>query len=169
VDDVVELRAFVPTPATFLVQELLEGDEYGVDVLNDLEGTVLAVTVKRKLAMRSGETDKSVTAKVPEILELGRRTARALGHVGNLDMDVFLTPKGPAILELNPRFGGGYPGSHVAGARYPRKFLDSLLARPPKGSLDDYEEGVYCFKGIGLTVARQTDLDAFPRLGRASS
>ena len=107
-----------------LVQPRLAGVEFGVDVLNDLEGRPRDACVKQKLAMRAGETDRSCLRDRPEIGALGRRLGAALGHVGNLDCDVFVGPDGRAtLLELNPRFGGGYPFSELAGARYPAALL----------------------------------------------
>jgi carbamoyl-phosphate synthase large subunit len=47
----------------------------------------------------------------------------SLGHVGNLDCDVFIGPNGISVLELNPRFGGGYPFSHLAGVNLPAVLL----------------------------------------------
>lgn len=149
----------------YLAQECLTGVEYGFDVLNDFEGRPIAVTVKRKLAMRGGETDRSVTVKEPDLVELGRRTGEALGHVGNLDMDVFVTDTGPRVLELNPRFGGGYPGSHVAGADYPAKIVALVRQARRPDRLDDYEDGVFCFKSIAPLGARAKDLTRYRRIG----
>jgi carbamoyl-phosphate synthase large subunit len=106
-----------------LVQEALEGEEYGVDIVNDLDGVHRSVIVKRKLAMRAGETDIALTVEEERIAALARRIGEALGHRGLMDCDAFLTPRGAFILELNPRFGGGYPFSHVAGANVPAALL----------------------------------------------
>lgn len=107
-----------------LVQERLTGEEHGLDVVNDLEGRPAAVFARRKLAMRSGETDRAVTVEHPGLIQVGRRLAAALRHAGNLDCDVFLDPDGTArVLELNPRFGGGYPFSHAAGADVPAALI----------------------------------------------
>lgn len=43
-----------------LIQEKLTDNEYGLDVINDLEGNFVAVFVKQKMAMRIGETDKVI-------------------------------------------------------------------------------------------------------------
>jgi carbamoyl-phosphate synthase large subunit len=48
----------------------------------------------------------------------------------------------PWVLDVNPRFGGGYPFSHVAGADAPTFLLSSALGRAPDPSLLDYEVGV---------------------------
>ena len=56
-----------------MIQEKLTGSEFGLDVMNDLEGNNVGVSVKQKLAMRSGETDKSITVDLPEVREIGRK------------------------------------------------------------------------------------------------
>ncbi len=103
-----------------LIQEKLTGNEYGLDVMNDLDGNNIAVSVKQKLAMRSGETDKAVTRDLPELRELGRKIGTALRHIGNLDVDIMQNEAGDyCVLELNPRFGGGFPFSYEAGVNLP--------------------------------------------------
>ena len=106
-----------------MIQELIDGTEYGLDILNDLSGRNVLVYVKEKLAMRAGETDKSVLRNRPELEELGKRVGQALGHIGNVDCDVFEKDGKYYLLELNPRFGGGYPFSQMSGANYPAAIL----------------------------------------------
>lgn len=107
-----------------LIQEKLTGNEYGLDVMNDLDGNFIAVSVKQKLAMRAGETDKAVTVDLPEVRELGAIIGRNLGHVGNLDLDIMQRANGDyCVLELNPRFGGGFPFSYEAGVNLPKAIL----------------------------------------------
>jgi carbamoyl-phosphate synthase large subunit len=102
-----------------IIQEKIAGTEYGLDVLNDFNGQPVQVYVKEKLAMRAGETDKAVLRNIPELEDLGFKIGKALGHIGNLDVDVFEGKGQYYLLEMNPRFGGGYPFSHMAGANYP--------------------------------------------------
>lgn len=102
-----------------LVQQRLDGHEYGLDVINDLDAKHIVTFAKRKLSMRAGETDRAVTVDNSELIEIGDKLGTILGHVGNLDCDVILQGGTPYVLELNPRFGGGYPFSHVAGANIP--------------------------------------------------
>jgi len=101
-----------------LIQEKIIGTEYGMDILNDFNGQVVQVYVKEKLAMRAGETDKSALRFKPEIEEMGFKIGSALGHIGNLDCDVFEKDGVYYLLELNPRFGGGYPFTHYSGGNY---------------------------------------------------
>ena len=110
-----------------LIQEKIEGPEYGLDVMNDLNGHHVAVSVKRKLSMRAGETDKAITVDNSEVHAIGTAVGRALHHVGNLDCDVLERDGHYYLLELNPRFGGGYPFSQEAGVDMPRAIIEWLL------------------------------------------
>ena len=107
-----------------MIQEKLTGAEFGLDVMNDLEGNNVGVSVKQKLAMRAGETDKAVTRDLPEVREMGRKIGQALKHIGNLDVDIMQRANGDyCVLELNPRFGGGYPFSYEAGVNMPKAII----------------------------------------------
>ena len=133
-----------------MIQEKLTGNEFGLDVMNDLKGNHVAVSVKQKLAMRAGETDKAVTLDLPEVREIGRKIGEALKHIGNLDVDVMQNAKGEyCVLELNPRFGGGFPFSYEAGVNLPKAIIewikgnevDAAMLQPAYGrmfSKNDY-------------------------------
>lgn len=113
-----------------LIQEKLTGQEYGLDVINNLDGKYVNTIVKKKIAMRSGETDCAMTVEEPLIVELGEKVARLSHHVANLDIDLFKTKEGKLyILEMNARFGGGYPFSHLAGVDLPQAIVNWVLNR----------------------------------------
>jgi carbamoyl-phosphate synthase large subunit len=114
-----------------LIQERMLGEEYGLDVINDLEGRHVATWARRKLAMRAGETDRAVTVNCDRLEKLGAVIGRQLGHLGNLDCDVFMAENRPYVLELNPRFGGGYPFSHAAGANLPAALIAWAAGQQP--------------------------------------
>ena len=107
-----------------MIQEKLTGSEFGLDIMNDLNGKNVGVSVKQKLAMRAGETDKAVTVDLPEVREMGRKIGEVLGHIGNLDVDIMQRADGAyCVLELNPRFGGGFPFSYEAGVNMPKAII----------------------------------------------
>ena len=125
-----------------MIQEKLTGNEFGLDVMNDLEGNNVAVSVKQKLAMRAGETDKAVTVDLPEVREMGATIGRNLKHIGNLDVDIMQRANGDyCVLELNPRFGGGYPFSYEAGANMPKAILQWLKGEKVDPSILQPEYG----------------------------
>ncbi len=107
-----------------LFQGRLAGQEWGMDVMCDLSGNLRGVSARRKVAMRAGETDCAEVVETPPELEaLARKIAGATRHPGNMDVDVFMTDEGPVVLEMNARFGGGYPFSHAAGVDLPRALV----------------------------------------------
>lgn len=106
-----------------LVQEFINGDEYGVDIINDLDGNYCGISVKKKLSMRAGETDKSITIKNEAINIIGKRISIKIKHISNLDCDILEKDGKYYVLELNPRFGGGYPFSHEAGINIPKAII----------------------------------------------
>jgi carbamoyl-phosphate synthase large subunit len=113
-----------------LIQEQIIGKEYGLDVINNLDGKYIATLAKRKLSMRGGETDRAVTVADPQLIDIGAKIGRNLQHLGNLDCDVFAGDRGYCILEMNPRFGGGYPFSHIAGANLPAALIAWASGKP---------------------------------------
>ncbi|MEE9321730.1 MAG: ATP-grasp domain-containing protein [Granulosicoccus sp.] len=112
-----------------VIQETLTGKEYGIDVLNDFNGSVRSIYVKEKLAMRAGETDKACVREHVGLDTVALLIGSNLKHIGNLDCDVFVDGDTASVLELNPRFGGGYPFSHLAGANYPAAVMDWAAGR----------------------------------------
>jgi len=116
-----------------MLQPLIDGEEFGIDILNDLDGGFVACCVKRKLLMRSGETDKAQVVEDAELEALARRISTAFGHIGNLDCDVLRSRDGNLnCIDFNPRFGGGYPATHLAGLNFLAAIVDMVRGRPPQ-------------------------------------
>lgn len=106
-----------------LIQEVIKGAEYGLDIVNDFNKKHRGVSVKQKLSMRAGETDKAITVDNARLREIGSVIGKSLKHIGNLDCDVLERDGEYYVLELNPRFGGGYPFSHEAGVNIPKAIV----------------------------------------------
>ncbi len=132
-----------------IYQEFIQGQEYGVDVINDLEGNYVNTIIKKKIAMRAGETDIAETVNIPSIKQIAEQIAEISRHIGNLDMDVFLTKDGvPMVMELNARFGGGYPFSHAAGCNLPLAILKWSNGESVDKKLLEAKLGVRAFKEL---------------------
>lgn len=125
-----------------LIQEKISGDEYGMDVLNDLDGNYKGSFVRQKLSMRSGETDKAISVIDQRFNEIGKTIGSKLKHIGNLDCDVLERDSELYVLELNPRFGGGYPFSHEAGMNTCRSYLSWLRKQDTFDTDNQYKADV---------------------------
>lgn len=134
-----------------IIQECLNGQEYGADIINDLNGENRAVIVRKKIAMRSGETDIAELVDNPiirnELMRLGKETK----HIANLDCDIFMVDDKPYILELNARFGGGYPFSQMGGCNLPLAIIEWVKGNPIPDSVFDVKTNITGYKELYIT------------------
>lgn len=140
------------TEEKVIYQECLKGQEYGADVINDLHGKTQNVIVRKKLAMRSGETDIAQLVDEPIIKEMLLRLGNYTKHIANMDCDVFLVDGVPYVLEMNARFGGGYPFSHMGGCNLPKAIVDWVNGKTVDKSLISAKTGITGYKEIYLTI-----------------
>ena len=126
----------------FIIQELIQGDEYGMDILNDLDGNFVNVFVRKKLAMRAGETDKAITVANKEFKSIANKLAEATRHIGILDCDFFISKNKVIIIEMNSRFGGGYPFMHLSGANVPAIYVSWLKGNNIISEFLNYKAGL---------------------------
>ena len=130
-----------------MVQEYMNGTEYGADVYVDLiSGKTKAIFVKRKIAMRAGETDKSVSVKDEELFSLISNFVERLGLRGIIDIDIFEIDGTYYISEVNPRFGGGYPHAYACGMNVPKLIFKNLQGQENEDEIGQYELGKYMMK-----------------------
>lgn len=141
-----------------VIQEKLCGQEYGLDVINDLSSRYVASLVNRKTALRYGDTDSAVTVKNDAICELGMKLSSILKHVANLNVDCFQVDNVVYVLEMNCRIGGGYTFSHLAGADLPLAIIKWLRGQVPEKELFEIEYGVEGAKDITPIVLRKAGI-----------
>lgn len=133
-----------------LIQEIIKGDEYGLDVINDLDGNYMNTIVRKKMGMRSGETDCAQIMDIPQLKELGSKLSQLTKHIANLDVDVLGIDGDYYILELNARFGGGYPFSHISGVNLPAAIVEWLRGNKAPREFFEEEYGVIGQKDISM-------------------
>lgn len=136
-----------------IFQECLKGQEYGADVINDLQGNLCNVIVRKKIAMRAGETDIAELVDEPVIRSEMERIGEISGHIGNLDCDIFLVDGKPYVLEMNARFGGGYPFSQMGGCNLPGAIVAWCRGETPSSSMLTARTGVRGYKELYITEA----------------
>jgi carbamoyl-phosphate synthase large subunit len=138
-----ELRHQLAHTDSPVVQELVRGDEFTLDVFCDLGGRVRCVVPRRRLETRAGEVSKGVTVKDRAMMGAASALVTALGGCrGCVTLQCFRTPDGRFVFfEANLRFGGGYPLSYAAGANFPGWIL-RLVAGEEVPAFDDWADGL---------------------------
>lgn len=142
-----ELIAFKSVDEEIVIQPFIAGEEFGVDCYIDLitkEPT--NIFLKRKIKMRAGETDKSISVRDPALKELIEKLIIALQPIGPIDIDCFKTKNGYVVSEINPRFGGGYLHAHEMGENFAKNIINNLKGEPNERSEKNYEEGTTMVK-----------------------
>lgn len=134
-----------------IFQEKLSGQEYGLDIICDLDSHYRSTIVKRKHEMRANETDCAVTVKDDNLKDIGECIAKSFGDMqGPMDVDIIRCGDKDYVLDLNARFGGGYPFSHIAGADVPRAIVKWLRGEMVEDGLITANENVTARKEIGI-------------------
>ncbi len=139
-----------------LIQENMNGQEYGLDIVNDFEGNYFGTFVRKKINMRSGETDKAISVIDDRFNKIGEIISSNLKHIGILDCDIFVSNNEFYILELNPRFGGGYPFSHEAGINIAAIYIDWLFGEKDIKQHNKYKSGMLFSKCDKILKIKQT-------------
>jgi len=121
----------------YIFQEFIRGDEYTVDVFIDSKGEVISVIPRLRIEVRAGEVSKAKTVKDRDIIDEIKRLCDYLdGAYGCLTIQVFKTDNRIIFIEINPRFGGGYPLSYFSGANFAKYLIEDFLNKDLKYSED---------------------------------
>ena len=130
-----------------MIQEFLNGQEIGADVYIDLiSKKVVSIFTKKKIVMRAGETDKSVSFKDQKLFDLIVRFVEGSGYTGQIDIDIFDIDGEYYISEVNPRFGGGYPHAYECGVDHMKLIENNLNGIENLKNIGTYDEGVNMMK-----------------------
>ena len=130
-----------------MIQEYLNGQEIGADVYIDLlSGEVVSIFTKKKLVMRAGETDKSVSFKDEKLFSLIEKFVKDSGYRGQIDIDIFEIDGNYYISEVNPRFGGGYPHAYECGCDHMSLIVNNLSGKVNSKNIGNYSGDVFMMK-----------------------
>lgn len=147
VEDIQTIDLLFEHSDNLMIQEFLNGQEIGADVYIDLlSGEVVSIFTKKKIKMRAGETDKSVSFKDDGLFALIEGFVKEAGFRGQIDIDIFDIGGEYYISEVNPRFGGGYPHAYESGANHMKMIVENLNGNMNEKNIGCYEDGVYMMK-----------------------
>ncbi len=138
------LAAYIREPA--MLQRAMQGPEFSIDCLSDLDGRCLNAIPRTMLESRGGESIKGTVIADEELIDLGRRVVEALACRGPCTVQAFRDREiGFGITDVNTRFGGACP-AHLYAAP-PGRTYPELIVRMARGEriephLGDFTPGV---------------------------
>lgn len=142
-----------------IVQPFMEAEEYRVDLYIDfISNKVTSIFAKKKLRMRAGETEKSISIIDEALFDLVKDTVQLLGLSGPVDIDVFKYAGEYYILEINPRFGGGYSHAYECGISFPAMLCRNAKKQENDIHIGNYTEGKVCLKYTGVMIKNEKDM-----------
>ncbi|HIU63134.1 MAG TPA: ATP-grasp domain-containing protein [Candidatus Caccalectryoclostridium excrementigallinarum] len=159
VEDMAMLEELWRRYDNLMIQEFMTGQEIGADVYIDpLSGEVIEIFTKKKLLMRAGETDKSVSFKEAKLFEFIENFVTKAGYKWNIDIDIFEKDGKYFVSEVNPRFGGGYPHAYECGCDFMQLIKNNLEGKKNKPNIGDYDDDVYMMKYLDVMIKRGEEL-----------
>lgn len=119
ISSIVELRSFLAennNGEEFIFQEKIDGDLVGVDIVRNREYNQLILVQKQEL-MRNSNGCGTVVKIIHDLNleEICEGLAEKLDLNGLINVEFFMSEKGPKIIEINPRLPAGTSYSCMAG------------------------------------------------------
>lgn len=103
--------------------------EFTIDLYYDKNSDLKCFVPRERIEVRDGEVNKAVTKDTFFIPEIWNKMKHIDGFRGCITLQVFVNNDTQKIfgIEINPRFGGGYPLSYLAGANFPKWIIQEYL------------------------------------------
>jgi carbamoyl-phosphate synthase large subunit len=135
---------YVPEPT--MIQRLMDGPEFSIDCLSDLQGRCLNAIPRTMIESRGGESIKGTVIADQELVALGQRVVQALGVRGPCTVQVFRDREiGLGITDVNTRFGGAFPAPMYAalpGRTYPELIVRMARGESVEPHVGEFRAGV---------------------------
>lgn len=106
-----------------------EYKEFTVDMYYGRDNHVKAIVPRERIEIRAGEVNKGAARKNYLVSFLKERMDYMPGVVGCICIQLFFRDCDNDVvgIEINPRFGGGYPLSYYAGANFPELIVREYI------------------------------------------
>jgi carbamoyl-phosphate synthase large subunit len=142
-----ELTTYHLTNERLLFMEYInkkEFDEYTVDIYVGKDHQIKCIVPRKRIWVRAGEVNKGLSQKNCIVNFLKEKLGKIDGAIGCLTLQVFLNKKSDKIIgiEINARFGGGYPLSYQAGANFPKWLIQEYFLSESINYREDWEDNL---------------------------
>lgn len=118
--------------------------EYTIDMYYGKDNRVKCIVPRERIKIRAGEINKGLTVKHPLMEYIKERLDKIDGCIGCICIQVFFNPETEDVvgIEINPRFGGGYPQSYAAGGNYPEMLIKEYFLGEEISYIDDWKDNL---------------------------
>ena len=116
--------------------------EFTIDLYYNRDSHLICCIPRRRIEVRAGEVNKGITNKNFLIPFMLNKLRIIKGVRGCINVQVFVNMKTEKIIgiEINPRFGGGFPLSYMAGANFPKWIIDEYIYQDKLEYYDGWED-----------------------------
>ena len=120
-----------------------EYKEFTVDMYYGRDNRIKSIVPRERIEIRAGEINKGITRKNYLVNYLKTRMEYLPGVIGCICLQLFYRERDNDVIgiEINPRFGGGYPLSYCAGANFPMSIIEEYLLGSTIDYNDDWKDG----------------------------
>lgn len=117
--------------------------EFTVDMYYGRDNRVKSIVPRERVEIRAGEINKGFTRKNGLVAYLKKRMDYLPGVVGCICLQLFYREEDHDVvgIEINPRFGGGYPLSYYAGANFPGMIIREYMLGETLDYSETWEDG----------------------------
>ncbi|NER13988.1 ATP-grasp domain-containing protein [Leptobacterium flavescens] len=120
-------------------------EEFTCDLYYAKDHKLKCIVPRKRIEVRDGEVNKGVTVKNKIVDYVREHLSFIDGAIGCLTVQFFKHKEEDRIvgIEINPRFGGGYPLSYRAGANFPGWIIEEyFMNREIEDQFDCWEENL---------------------------
>lgn len=115
-----------------IIQEYCDWPEYTIDLFADFNGNALSVVPRSRTVIKGGESWVGTIELNDTIVKESIKLSKNLGLLGHNTLQCFFDGKNVRWIEVNARYGGGFPLAYAAGMDTPGMLLDIVNGNEPR-------------------------------------
>tara|TARA_B110001454_G_scaffold169070_1_gene159338 strand:- start:2475 stop:3443 length:969 start_codon:yes stop_codon:yes gene_type:complete len=102
-----DLKFYISKVESPLIEEYIQGEEFSIDILSDLNSEPLSIIPRLRIQTESGISTKSIIKNEQTIINFCKKISKELKLKGPSCVQCIKNKSGIKFIEINNRFGGG--------------------------------------------------------------
>lgn len=134
-------------------------EEYTCDIYYGRDSELKCIVPRKRIEVRDGEVNKGKTEKNILVNFIKKKLSFIEGARGCLTAQFFKNKESNDIygIEINPRFGGGYPLSYEARANFPKWIIEEYLFNKTIKYFNDWEDNLLMLRYDKEVLVKNSD------------